>query len=67
MTPERTFFNISAFPSEITKGVEITMQEIKQEALAKVKSFLYKYLEENIIEGKERLCSFIANKAPRYQ
>ena len=43
------------------------MQEIKQEALAKVKSFLYKYLEENIIEGKERLCSFIANKAPRYQ
>lgn len=67
VTPERTSFNISAFPSEITKGVEITMQEIKQEALAKVKSFLYKYLEENIIEGKERLCSFIANKAPRYQ
>lgn len=67
VSPARTSFNIPNEPSEMFRGMEITMQEISRDALQKVSSHLSKYLEGNIAEGRERLNNFIATKAPRYQ
>lgn len=67
VSADRTMFNISEKPSEMLNGIEITMQDIKREAYKKVSDYLRDYVEENIYEARERVNSFIATKAPRYQ
>lgn len=67
VSPDRTTFNISAIPSEMTSNAEITMQEIRSKAISRVTDFLQEYIKDNILEGRERVSNFIANKAPRYQ
>lgn len=67
VTPDRTSFNISAVPSEMTHGIEITMQEIRTHAIDKISGFLYEHIKNNIADGKQRVSSFIAENAPRYQ
>ncbi len=64
---ERTSFDIAENPLELFESVEISQREIREAVLERVSSYLSDYLVEKRRLGKERVASFVANKAPRYR
>lgn len=65
--PERTEFDIMENPSELFSQTEISLSEIRDAVIAKASNHLSKYLEENKAKAKDRVESFVSQKAPRYR
>jgi hypothetical protein len=64
---ERTSFDLEEEPLEIFASKELSQKEIREAILGRTAAFLAEYLEEKRRLGKERVGSFVANKAPRYR
>ena len=65
--PERTEFNITENAEGLISNLEISLSEIRESVTTKTKEYLGSYLHENMRAGKERVNSFVAQKAPRYR
>lgn len=64
---ERTSFDIAENPLELFESVELSQREIREAVLERAANYLSDYLAEKRRLGKERVSSFVANKAPRYR
>ena len=64
---ERTSFDIAENVDDLLSNTEITLKTIRERVLERSKEYLRKYLDKNIVEGKERVDKFVAEKAPRYR
>lgn len=64
---ERTSFDIEEEPLEIFASHELSQKEIREAVITRAAAFLSVYLEEKKRLGKERVGTFVANKAPRYR
>ena len=65
--PERTAFNIAENVEGLTSDLEISLSEIRELVATRTKEYLGDYLQKNMKAGRERVNSFIAQKAPRYR
>ena len=64
---ERTAFNIVENAEGLTSDLEISLSEIREAVVTGTKEYLSSYLHENMKAGRERVNSFVAQKAPRYR
>ena len=64
---ERTGFNLEETTDGFFAKEEISLKDIRENLYPKISEFLAESLNTNIIAGKERLDSFISDKAPRYR
>jgi hypothetical protein len=64
---ERTGFDISEEVDGLFEDTEISLNEIRSAVIISAKNHLSEYLKENINKGKERIDSFVSQKAPRYR
>lgn len=62
---ERTSFDIEENPLELFDSV--SQREIRDAVLIRISNYLSEYLEEKQRLGRERVSSFVANKAPKYR
>lgn len=66
--PERTGFNIlENSPGALLEKTEISLSDVRDAVVAKASDYLADYLEENKTKSRERVESFVSNKAPRYR
>ncbi len=65
--PERTNFDIAEKNGELLAETEISFSEIKDAVIEKVSEYLSVYLEENKSKSKDRVETFVSNRAPRYR
>ena len=64
---ERTGFDIEEKVDGLLAKTEVSIKDIYEAVLPKISENLSEYLEANIKAGKERVESFVSNKAPRYR
>ncbi|NOZ86820.1 MAG: ATP-binding protein [Deltaproteobacteria bacterium] len=64
---ERTDFDIIENPGELFRQTEISFGEIRDAVIERASFHLSKYLEENKVKAKDRVESFVSQKAPRYR
>lgn len=64
---ERTGFDIMENHGEIFAETEISFSEIRDSVIAKVSEYLSEYLEKNKTKARDRIETFVSNKAPRYR
>ncbi|WOG28303.1 ATP-binding protein [Endozoicomonas sp. 8E] len=64
---ERTAFNIAETIEDLISDQEISLSEIREVVVEKTREYLSDYLHENMKAGKERVNTFVAQKAPRYR
>ena len=64
---ERTAFNIVESSEGLTSDIDISLSEIREAVIDRTKEYLSGYLHENMKAGRERVDSFVAQKAPRYR
>lgn len=64
---ERTDFDIMENPGELFKQTDISFGEIRDAVIERASVHLSKYLEENKAKAKDRVESFVSQKAPRYR
>lgn len=64
VNPERFGFNISETVEGIYADLEISFNEIRENALVIITEYLDKYLQENKLIGIKRLTDFVHSKAP---
>ena len=64
---ERTGFDIEEEPLELFASTMVSKREIREAVIDCAAKYLSSYLEDQRRLGKERVTSFIANKAPRYR
>jgi len=64
---ERTDFDIMENSGELFKQTEISFGEIRDAVIERASVHLSKYLEENKAKAKDRVDSFVSQKAPRYR
>ena len=67
VNPERFGFNISETVEGIYADLEISFNEIRENALVIITEYLDKYLQENKLIGIKRLTDFVHSKAPKYR
>lgn len=65
--PERTIFSIDEDVDDLFSNTELSFKEIREYVLENSKVYLINYLEQNINAGKNRLDTFLSEKAPRYR
>ena len=65
--PERTEFNIAENVEGRTSDFEVSLSEIRESVVTRTKEYLSYCLQENMKAGRERVNSFVAQKAPRYR
>jgi len=64
---ERTDFDIEEETTELFNSKELSFKEIRDIITKASSTFLSKYLDENKKQGRERVDSFVSNKAPKYR
>lgn len=64
---QRVDFNIDESVSGMFAETEVSFEDIRAALIPRVKEFLADSLSANIAAGRERVASFVANKAPRYR
>lgn len=64
---ERTSFDIQEEPLELFAATELSQKEIREAILTKASEFLAEYLDEKKKLGKERVNSYVTQRAPRYR
>jgi len=65
--PERTGFDILESTGGLFADTEVSLDEIRDAVVAAAAEHLGGYLEENKERSKERVNSFVSNRAPRYR
>ncbi len=64
---ERVHFNISETADGLFSETEISYKDIRIAVYPRVSKYLEEYLEKVLTEGRERLETFVATKAPKYR
>ena len=64
---ERTDFNIMESHGALLARTEISLGEIRDAVIERASVHLSEYLEENKTKAKDRVESFVSQKAPRYR
>ncbi len=64
---ERTEFSIAEDPGELFAKTELSLGDIRDTVKGRVAAYLAKYLDSNKAKAKERVESFVNQKAPRYR
>ena len=65
--PERTGLDIVEEAEGLIADQEISVKDIKDAVMQKVKTYLADYLDVNLKASKERVEIFVSTKAPRYR
>lgn len=65
--PERIDFDIEEINDGLFAATELSLSEIRTAILESSKEFLARYLQESCAAGRERIESFVAQRAPRYR
>ncbi|MBK8815207.1 MAG: ATP-binding protein [Methylococcaceae bacterium] len=66
--PERTSFNLTEQNvDDHLSDSELSLNEIIDQVIDRTKDYLKVYLQQNIEKGKNRVDTFISEKAPRYR
>lgn len=64
---ERTDFDIAEHTTELFAETEISLGEIREKVLSRAAAHLAPYLDENKKRAKERVETFVSQRAPRYR
>ncbi len=65
--PERTGFDITESSAQLFDQAEISLSEIRSDVIDRASKHLETYLAANLKRSKEKVESFVVNRAPRYR